>query len=163
MIFLSVLLKLLSLGSVSEEKILQPFPSTGSSVSKATKSCQNYPQLVMQKRKDWKEIKKLISYLFSNDVKGLLCRSLSKGSLLQWLEKTCLFLWETINSDEREIEPLWIWTPPVMCSLFSELTEWHWNYRSLPEMQDKAKVSMLTMSVCQWSLSCSKAISFLKS
>lgn len=158
-----MLLKLLGLGSVSEEKILQPFPSTGSSVSKATESQQNYPRLFMQRRKEWKEIKKLISYLFSSNVKGLRCRSLSKGSLLQRLEKTCLILWETVNSDEHKIEPLWIWSPPVMCSLFSELTEWHWNHTSLPETQDKARVSMLTMSACQWSLSCSKAISFLKS
>lgn len=162
MIFLSVLLKLLSLGSVSEEKILRPFPSTLSSARKATEWRQSYPRLVMWKRKEWRQIKNLISYLFSSDVEGLWCRSLSEGSPLQRLQKTCRFLWETINSRTHKIEPLWIWSLPVMRNLLSELTEWHWNHSVLPEMQDKAKVSTLTLSVCQWSLSCSRAMSFLK-
>lgn len=42
------------------------------------------------------EINKLISYLFSSDVEGLWCSSLSEGSSLQRLQKPCLFLGERV-------------------------------------------------------------------
>lgn len=142
-----MLLKLLSLGSVSEEKILQPFPSTGSSVSKATEWRQSYPWLVTQERMEGREINKLSSYLVLSDVGGLLGRSFSGGSPLPSLQKTGFLLWETTNSNTHKRKPLWIWSPPATCNLSSELTEWHWSHRSLLEVQDKAGGGTVSLSV----------------